>query len=436
MRVVILAAGAAGMYCGSCIRDNRLAATLRASGRDALLVPLYTPVRTDEIDVSEARIYYGGINVYLQQKFALFRRLPRLFDRWLDAASLLGRVGRMAARTRPEELGQLTVSVLRGEHGPQRKELAALLDALAQLRPALVNLPNLLFLGVAQPIRERLNIPVVCTLSGEDIFTDGLPEPHRAQTLQLIHEQSRHVDAFVAVTRYFADFAADHYRLPVDRVHHVPLGIDVTDFADAPHAPRAHGARAGAACSIVYLARVCRAKGLHNLVAALPQIARLGVDARVRAAGYLSESDRRYLEQIQRDVRQSGIVGRFEYVGEPSRAEKIALLRSADIFCVPTEYRESKGLYVLEALASAAPVVLPQHGAFIEHVRNTGGGLLYDATDRDALAATLAQLARDPQQRAALGAAGRDAVRQSHTDRIMAERTWELYEQLVKAPHR
>jgi hypothetical protein len=73
------------MYCGSCLHDNRLVAALRAQGREVLLVPLYTPLRTDERDVSERRLYYGGLNVYLQQSSALFRHTPRFLDRLLDA---------------------------------------------------------------------------------------------------------------------------------------------------------------------------------------------------------------------------------------------------------------------------------------------------------------------------------------------------------------
>ncbi len=121
MKVVYLAAGAAGMYCGSCLRDNRLAATLIDQGRDITLIPLYTPLRTDEPDVSRHRIFYGGINVYLQQLSRFFRWTPWWFDRLLDSSALLKRVSRLAGKTRGDSLGALTVSVLRGEHGAQRK---------------------------------------------------------------------------------------------------------------------------------------------------------------------------------------------------------------------------------------------------------------------------------------------------------------------------
>src|SRR5262245_53743700 len=150
MRVVILASGAAGMYCGSCLRDNRLAATLLHQGRDVALIPLYTPIRTDESDVSRRRVYYGGINVYLEQKLSWFRRGPQFLHRLLDAPALLNGVGRFAARTKPEELGGLTISVLQGEHGAQARELDQLIDGLRADRPDVISLPNLMFLGVAR----------------------------------------------------------------------------------------------------------------------------------------------------------------------------------------------------------------------------------------------------------------------------------------------
>src|SRR3954468_7836776 len=102
MRIAYLTAGAAGMYCGSCMHDNTLVAALVARGHDALLVPLYTPIRTDEDDVSQHRVFFGGINVYLQQKLALFRRTPRFLDRLLDAPRLLRWVSRFAVKTRAD----------------------------------------------------------------------------------------------------------------------------------------------------------------------------------------------------------------------------------------------------------------------------------------------------------------------------------------------
>src|SRR4051794_35656555 len=112
MRIAYITAGGAGMFCGSCMRDNTLAAALKTLGHDALLIPTYTPIRTDEDDVSQGRVFFGGINVYLQQKFWLFRWTPRWLDRLFDMNWLLRWVSRFAAGTEASTLGDLTISML------------------------------------------------------------------------------------------------------------------------------------------------------------------------------------------------------------------------------------------------------------------------------------------------------------------------------------
>src|SRR2546427_5848986 len=85
MKIVYLAAGAANMYCGTCLHDNTLATALRAAGEDVILAPTYTPLRTDEENISDGHVFFGGINVYLQQKSALFRHSPWFLDALLDS---------------------------------------------------------------------------------------------------------------------------------------------------------------------------------------------------------------------------------------------------------------------------------------------------------------------------------------------------------------
>src|SRR3954469_3056198 len=114
MKLAYITAGAAGMFCGSCMHDNTLVAALTQAGHDALLVPTYTPIRTDEEDVSQKKVFFGGINVYLEQKLALFRHTPWFVDRLFNFPSLLRWVSRFAVRTRAEDLGDLTVSMLLG----------------------------------------------------------------------------------------------------------------------------------------------------------------------------------------------------------------------------------------------------------------------------------------------------------------------------------
>ena len=424
MRVVYLAAGAAGTICGSCIRDNRLVATLRAAGRDVLLVPLYTPVQTDEDDVSESHVYYGGINVYLQQKYALFRHTPRFFNHWLDSPALLRGVGKMATNTRPEELGALTVAVLRGADGPLLRELDGLIEGLQKLRPRLVNLPNLMFAGIAPELRKRLGVPLVCTLSGEDSFVDRLPEPYRGQAFEAIRRGGDAVHAFVATSRYYAQHCTKHFGLPAERVRHVPLGIN----HDGPARERepAHGSFV-----VAFVARICRDKGLADLADAVIELHRGGRDVRLVAAGFLSSAERKFLDEVERKFGDAGCAGVFEYRGEVSREAKFKLLHDAHVFSMPSAFPEAKGLPVIEALAVGTPVVQPARGSFPEIVHDTGGGLLYDAEEPGALAAAIAKLMDDAELRRRLGAEGCRRVREAWTDQRMADDTWAHYEAVV-----
>jgi hypothetical protein len=109
MRLLYLTAGAADMYCGSCLRDNALAAALKTRGHDVVLMPIYTPTRTDEPNVSASRVFFGGISVYLQQHVPLLRRTPAAIDRLWDAAPVLRLASRRQIKVDPSLLGRMTV---------------------------------------------------------------------------------------------------------------------------------------------------------------------------------------------------------------------------------------------------------------------------------------------------------------------------------------
>ena len=113
------------MYCGTCIHDNTVATVLKKQGHNVTLIPTYTPTRTDEANVSLNRVFFGGINVYLQQKLALFRHTPWAVDRLLDSPKLLNGLSGFSGSTDARDLGQLTVSMLSAEQGHQKKELAS-----------------------------------------------------------------------------------------------------------------------------------------------------------------------------------------------------------------------------------------------------------------------------------------------------------------------
>jgi glycosyltransferase involved in cell wall biosynthesis len=424
VRIVYITAGAAGMYCGSCMHDNTLVSTLIAQGHDALLVPTYTPIRTDEPDVSTKRIFFGGVNVYLEQKVALFRRTPWFLDRLLNGRWLLNWVSRFAAKTRAEELGELALSMLRGQHGYQRKEIAKLLHWLEhEHRPELLNLTNVLLSGMVPVLKERLGIPILATLQGDDVFLDALPDKYRGPVIELVKEHCRAFDGFIVTSADYADYMSGYLDIPRAKMDVVYPGLNLKGHDGArPN-------RAGKPFTIGYFARIAPEKGLHVLVDAFRAFKQMpGTEAaRLRVSGWLGEHNRPYFEALQTKLKEWKLADHFEHVDSPDLASKVRFFQEADVISVPAVFREPKGLYVLEALANGVPVVQPRHGSFPELIEATSGGLLVQPENPDDLACGLHQLLTNPEQRTELGHRGQAAVREQFDAEHMAQATIEIY---------
>lgn len=427
MRIAYIGAGAAHMYCGSCLHANALVTALLAKGEDITLVPLYTPLRTDEPDVSLDRVFLSGINIYLQHRWPILRHMPMALHTLLENRRLLEWATSRASVTDSTGLGPLTLSVLQGEAGPQATDVEELTDFLAQhVRPDIVQLPNSMMIALAGPIRRRLGVPVLCSLQGEDLFISGLREPYQRQVRETISRRAEDVDGFVATSVYGADWMAEFLNLDRDRIHVVQLGLSLDGY-DVPR-PAASGPP-----SVGYMARICPEKGFGLAVDAFLELSgRQGPGSvRLVAAGYLDRHDRAFLTEMRLRIADAGLEPYFDYRGEVTREGKIELLRSVDILSVPSPYREPKGLYVLESLAAGTPVVQPRHGAFVKLIEHTGGGLLVEPDSAPAFADGWQQLLTDTDQRQAMGEWGREVVRRDFSDSAMAEATLELYRGFV-----
>ncbi len=430
MRIVYITAGAGGTFCGSCMRDNTLVAALNQLGHDALLVPTYTPIRTDEEDVSRHHIFYGGINVFLEQKWSLFRWTPWFLDNLLNFRWLLRWVSRGAVSIRAEELGDLTLSMLRGEHGHQKKEGLKLVRWLVEEgKPEVLNLTNVLLSGLLGQIRNALpQLPVVCSIQGDDIFLEALPESVRPQAIELIRQNARHIDLFVATCHYYADHMANLLGLPREKFAVVYPGLNLSGHGQA------RAERNGQPFTIGYFARIDRAKGLHQLVEAFLRLKQQpGLPpVQLRVSGWLGDHNKPYFEEQRTKIEAAGLLGDFEYVDCPTHADKVRFIHTLDVLSVPTTYHEPKGLYVLEALANGIPVVQPRHGSFPELLERTQGGLLVAPDDPDALALALRRLIDAPQEAIDLGLRGKAVVHEFFTAERMARETVGLYERTLQ----
>jgi glycosyltransferase involved in cell wall biosynthesis len=429
MRIAYLTAGAAGMYCGSCMHDNALAKALANQGCDCLLLPVYTPIRTDEESVSSDQIFFGGINVFLQQKLPILGRLPRFMTGWLDSPWLLRLATRKAGGTRAETLGDLTVSMLQGKVGHQAAEVERLVRWLTdEFKPDCVLLSNLLIGGCIPEIRKSLpNCKIYAWLQGDDIFLDFLPTAYRAQATTLLGDLARQTDACLVNSRFYAESMGLRLGVSPDHFRQLPLSINTTDFLPLGR-QRVQAPGRPAPIRIGYFARLAPEKGFHNLVDAFIDLAgrysgqsssertaASGLPLELHYAGWLGEQHRDYFAAQQLKLDQAGLREQHVHHGSPDREGKLAFLRDVDMLCVPTDYADPKGLFLLEAMAAAVPVVQPNHGAFPELIKVTGGGLLYQAGQKESLLTALSSLIEDESLRRSLGQRGYESVRANHS---------------------
>jgi glycosyltransferase involved in cell wall biosynthesis len=429
VNILSITAGAAGMYCGSCLRDNSQAAELLRRGHRVTLLPLYTPTNPDERNVSHKRVLFGGISIYLQQYVPFFRRTPRFLDRLWDSPRIINLFASRSLSTDPRLLGDMTVSMLEGEHGVLRKEFDKLLEWLAdEPVPDVVNLPNSLLIGLAAPLKRALKRPVCCTLQGEDLFLGGLVEPYRTKAIDLIHRQVRDVDRFLSVSDGYVPAMSSLLAIPRDRISVVPLGIDLTGYRRRDK--RDDTFRIG------YFARVSPEKGLHLLAEAYKRLRARTPGARIRldAAGYMAPSQAPYLEEIKRALDGDGFAEEFMYHGAVDRNGKLEFLQSLDVLSVPATYDEPKGVFLLEAMASGVPVVQPRRGAFTEIVEKTGGGLLVPPDSAEALADALFSVWRDRETLDRLADRAFRGVREHYSIERSTDRLLEVYEDVMARP--
>lgn len=427
MKIAQLVPGSGNaFYCENCLRDASIITELQKQGHQPIVVPLYLPIVLETDNVAEAPIFFGGINVYLQQKSSFFRKTPRWFDRIFDLPSLLKLAGKRSGMTQASELGDMTLSMLLGEKGNQAKEVKRLVNWLKQsAKPDLVQLSNALLLGMARQIKKELGIPILCLLQDEDIWLDAMPEPLRTKLWETMSERARDVDAFVSVSEYYKGQMSHRLGIPSEKIHVVYTGIQTEKYkqSNLPYDPPIIG----------YLERQCKEKGLEVLAKAF---AILKKDSRLKntkllVAGGMTPGDEPFVDSIKKYLTQSGVIDDVEFLPNLNINERIEFLSKLTVLTVPAEHKEAFGIYVIEALASGVPVVQPNYGAFTELMNILKGGIIYEPNEPEILAKELGSLLESPERAKELGNIGKKAVEEHFKIEYTAQKFVKLITSLV-----
>ena len=393
------------------MRDNALAKALRAAGHDAFMVPMYLPLQLDEEKGEADRgtpVFFGGINVYLQQKYGIFRRLPRWVDRLFNGRGLLQAVAKRSHLTSAREQGEMTYQMLQLEESHLEKEVDKLCDWLEQDgKPEVVLLSNTLLAGLIRTLKERLGCKVGCTFQGEDSFLDGLPDPWKEKCWEEMSHRLKDADLVISPSRFYADLMEERTGISSSVI---PNGIDLSGYQLSE--PGDDSKRIG------YLARMCHSKGLGNLVDAFIELNDPSLTLAI--AGTIGGGDEKYVASLKKKLEAADLLGSVEWHPDLDREAKTEFLAGLSVFSVPVNGPEAFGLYVIEAMASGVPVVMPRASAFVEIVEPARSGVLVESGE---LASGLRAVLENPGE---MGSNGRRAVEKHYHVGVMAEKFAEL----------
>jgi glycosyltransferase involved in cell wall biosynthesis len=428
MKIINIVPGFGGtFYCGNCLRDSVLVKTLRSSGHDSVTLPIYLPLTTAGNPIqTDTPVFYGAVNIYLKQNYPLFRHMPLWLEHIFDLGPVLRFAASKAGSTRASGLDEMTISMLRGSEGFQNEELQQLINYLKHHeKPDVVHLSNALLLGLAEKLKTELNTKVVCSLQDEDQWVDAMTPAYREKIWKLMAEKARYVDAFIAVSDFYAGVMKKNMNLPDEKVHTIHIGVDPSVykvFSPSLNPP-----------TIGYLSRMCEENGLGILIDAFIELkGKKGFeDARLRLTGGMTGDDKRFINKQLRKLKNKNLLKDVEFMHEFRPETLDVFFDGLSVLSVPVLAGEAFGLYQMESLSSGIPVIQPSLGAFPEIIKITGGGKTYSPNNGKTLADALAEVLGNPSLLEQMSRNGRASVENHFNNQILTDKMIRVYEQIT-----
>lgn len=427
MKIAHIIPGSGGsFYCGNCLRDSKYVQALKDLGHQVIKVPLYLPIFDDAHDLDEVPVFYGAVNLYLKQQFPIFRHMPTFVEHALDSKSVLNMAARKAGSTRAKGLEEMTISMLLGEDGGQKEELERLVNWLAdEAKPDVVHLSNALLLGLAHRIKEKVNIPMICSLQDEDVWVDAMTDHYRSKVWNLMSERGKDIDVFIPVSDFYSAEIHKRMTIPENKMKTVHLGVDTADYKPVKVSEKE--------AIIGYISRMCEENGLEVLVDAFILLRKNSKynEVKLKITGGKTGDDTAYIKEQKHKILLAGLEKDVFWVDEFEGIERQKFFDTVRIISVPVLNGEAFGLYQLEAMASGIPMVQPALGAFPEVIEISEGGIIYGENTPEKLAEALANLILDTEKIQELGDKAINGVASHFDIHVQAKKMVDIYQSVI-----
>lgn len=428
MNIIQIIPGSGGsFYCGNCLRDSKYFNALRAEGHQVTKIPMYLPLFADEHDIAEIPIFYGAISLYLKQVYPIFRKAPKWVDKLLNSKPMMKMAASMAGSTRAKGLEDMTLSMLLGEQGQQKEELDQMVNWINEhCKPDIIHISNALLLGLAKRLKEKIGVPVLCSLQDEDVWIDPMQPQFQRKIWDLMHERSNDVDVLVSVSHFFSGVMKQKMNLPDEKVRVIHLGVDVNDYKYI--SPKEKERNVG------YISRMCHKDGFDIVVDAFIELKKKPGfdDVKLIATGGSTGDDAKFLKEQKQKLKENNLLGKFEIHPDFEGKEVNDFFKKVVIVSVPVRIGEAFGMYLLESMSSGVPVVQPALGAFPEIIEKSGGGVTYSPNTPKNLSETWADLLSNPEKLEKLSRDGYEGTKKYFNIHNHAAEIIGLYENLKK----
>lgn len=429
MKIVNIVPGFGGtFYCGNCLRDSGFTKSLIDLGHDAMMLPIYLPLTLEHgVEKDTNPIFYGAVNIYLKQNFKIFKNMPAWMERIFNSSGILKYAAKKAGSTRTEGLEEMTISMLMGQDGNQNRELQELIDFLkVHEKPDVVHLSNALLLGLARQIREQLRVPVVCSLQDEDVWVDAMNDFYSQKVWKLMADKGRDVDAFIAVSDYYADQMRAKMQIPDDKMHVVPIGLDSSIYhaAEPVSNPQVIG----------FISRMYEEHGFGLLIDAFILLKQQPDfrSVKLKLSGGYTADDKKFVKKQLNKLKNAGVAHDVEIIEDHLPKNRYKFFNKLTILTVPVLKGEAFGTYQLESLACGIPLVQPALGAFPEIIKITGGGVTYFPNTPEALKDKWMEVLSAPGKIIEMSSVGKKAVADKYAIEEISSQVLNIYQNLVK----
>lgn len=325
-------------------------------------MPLYLPLK-DRSFRADTPLFFPATTYYVAQKFFGKRVMPRWMERLTDSEVCLDVASSMSGATSAEGMEEMTLSMITGDDPAFDNHVARLIDWIKEgERPDAIHLSSTLLIGIAKVLRQRLTIPVVCSVQDEEVWIDSLKGDCSAAAWQGIADNVGYIDRFVTTSEFYKRIIDE--KIPaIKNVEVIYPGVDGAKYAsaDPPKDP-----------TIGFFYRMNEMNGLDILAEAFVALKRQNriPNLKLKISGGYTGKDGRFLRRVKNILKPCR--DDVEMGDSYSLDDHAAFYRSVSVICAPLRFEEGIGLYLCEAFAAGRPAVVPASGSFSRNYGRSG----------------------------------------------------------------